>query len=156
MGVRATGVSLVITRNERMSRVVHDLAEEGRIVLTEASVAEIEESQTHRIAKGDFAYAHADLLNEYGLHHPYLPGPNRDEATLVDRSEVEHFHKELVIKTALQRQGRYRYLRWRSGTRELRRFLERYVRWFLVRILKIKSLTGKREEIASEALRDFR
>ena len=151
-----TGISLVITRNDRMTDLVADLAGEGRIVLTEVSVAEIEESQTHRIAMGDFAYAYAELLDEYGVHRPDLPGPNRASAELVDRAEVESFHQELRIKTALQRQGRYRYLRWRKATKELRRFLAKYLRWFAVRILRVKSLTGERDEIAAERLRDFR
>jgi hypothetical protein len=147
-----TGISLVITRNERMTTLI----ERERIVLTDVTVAEIEESQTHRIAMGDFAHAYADLLDEYGLHRPDLEGPNRPEARLVDRAEVEHFHRELRTKTALQRAGRYRYLRWRKGTKELRRFTERYVRWFLVRIVKIKSITGERKEIDSSAFDDFR
>lgn len=151
-----TGISLVIARNRRMSDVIHGLAERDRIVLTEASVAEIEESQTHRIAMGDFAYAYADLLDEYGVHRPDLPGPNREHATLVSREETVRFHDELRIKTKLQRERRYGYLRWRKATKEFRRFAEKYVRWFLVRILRLKSLTGEREEIPADAFRDFR
>ena len=117
---------------------------------------EIEESQTHRVAMGDFAYAYADYLDEIGLHRPDMVGPNRAEADLVDRAEVEEFHRELRVKTALQRQRRYQYLRVRKGTKELRRFLEKYVRWFLVRILRVKSLTGKREEVSRDQLTGFR
>jgi coenzyme F420-reducing hydrogenase beta subunit len=151
-----TGISLVICRNERMLGTVRGLAEADRIVLTDVTVDEIEMSQTHRIAMGDFAYAYADLLDEYGVHRPDLVGPNRDEARLVDRAEVEEFHRELRIKTALQRAGRYRYLRVRKATKELRRFAWKYVEWFLVRILRIKSLRGEREEVSSEALSEFR
>jgi hypothetical protein len=56
----------------------------------------------------------------------------------------------------LQAEGRYRYLRWRKATKELRRFLTRYLQWFLVRILRIKSLTGQRREVPREKLADFR
>lgn len=151
-----SGISLVIARTPAMTELVHDLAKADRLVVTDVTTDEIEESQTHRVAMGDFAYAYADYLDELGLHRPDMVGPNRDAATLVDRDEVEHFHSELGIKTALQRERRYKYLRFRKATKELRRFLERYVRWFLVRILRIKSLTGKREEISRSELSDFR
>lgn len=151
-----SGISLVISRTPEMTSLVRELTDAGRLVHTDVTTDEIEESQTHRVAMGDFAYAYAEYLDELGLHRPDMVGPNRAEANLVDRSEVEHFHRELRIKTALQRQGRYRYLRVRKATKELRKFLERYVRWFLVRILRIKSLTGKREEVASDKLADFR
>jgi coenzyme F420-reducing hydrogenase beta subunit len=155
VGTRS-GVSLVICRRPEMTALVHDLVESGRLVATEVTTAEIEESQTHRVAMGDFAYAYAEYLDELGLHRPDMTGPNREEARLVDRSEVTAFHSELRIKTALQRQGRYRYLRVRKATKELGRFLERYVRWFLVRILRIKSLKGEREEVPRSDLADFR
>lgn len=155
VGTRS-GISLVICRRPDMTELVHELAGTGRLVVTQVTTEEIEESQTHRVAMGDFAYAYADYLDEIGLHHPDMVGPNRVEADLVDRDEVETFHKELRIKTALQRQQRYRYLRTRKATKELRRFLERYVRWFLVRILRIKSLTGQREEVSRDQLSEFR
>lgn len=155
VGTRS-GVSLVICRKPEMTSLVHELADADRLVLTEVTTDEIEESQTHRVAMGDFAYAYADYLDEIGLHRPDMVGPNRAEADLVDRAEVEEFHRELRVKTALQRQRRYQYLRVRKGTKELRRFLEKYVRWFLVRILRVKSLTGKREEVSRDQLTGFR
>jgi coenzyme F420-reducing hydrogenase beta subunit len=151
-----TGISLVISRNAASDALLRDLAERGRLVLTDVSVAEIEESQTHRVAFGDFAYAYADYLREIGLHAPDMVGPNLPGARKSPRSEVEHFHAELQRKLALQQAGRYRFLRWRKATKELRRFLQRYVRWFLVRILRVKSLTGKRQELPREKLSVFR
>lgn len=151
-----TGISLVICREPRMLATVRDLAERDRIVVTDVTVAEIEESQTHRIAMGDFAYAYAELLDEYGLHRPDLVGPNREGARLVPREEVVEFHRELRTKVALQRAGRYRYLRLRKATKELGRFARRYLDWFLVRIVRIKSITGRREEIPASQLEDFR
>lgn len=155
VGTRS-GVSLVICRRPDMTKLVHRLVDEERLVVTEVGTEEIEESQTHRVAMGDFAYAYAEYLDDLGVHRPDMVGPNRAAAQLVDRAQVEEFHRELRIKTALQRQRRYRYLRLRKATKELRRFLERYTRWFLVRILRIKSLTGKREEVSREQLSSFR
>lgn len=105
---------------------------------------------------GDFAYAYAEYLDELGLHRPDMTGPNRSEARLAPRPEVAEFHRELRIKTVLQRQRRYRYLRVRKATKEVRSFLWRYLRWFLVRILRIKSLAGRRHEVPRSHLRDFR
>jgi coenzyme F420-reducing hydrogenase beta subunit len=151
-----TGISLVISRTAEANSLLRTLAEQGRIVLTDVSVAEIEESQSRRIAFGDFAYAYADYLREIGLHPPSMEGPNASSAQKVPRAEVEHFHGELQRKLELQHSGRYRYLRWRKATKELRRFLQRYVRWFLVRIVRIKSLTGRRQEVPREKLSGFR
>jgi coenzyme F420 hydrogenase subunit beta len=151
-----TGISLLIARRPETTELVRGLERAGRIVLTEVTTHEIEESQTHRIAMGDFAYAYAEYLDELGLHRPDMTGPNRPAANLSPRTEAAEFHRELRAKTALQRQRRYRYLRLRKATKELRRFVERYLNWFLVRIVRVKSLTGKRREVPRASLRDFR
>ena len=151
-----TGISLVISRTSAADRMLRDLASNGRIVLTEVSTEEIEESQSRRIAFGDFAYAYADYLRKIGRFVPDLHGPNRDSHQPVSESEVARFLRELDRKLELQRAQRYRLLRWRKGTRELGRFLQRYIRWFLVRIVRIKSLTGRRQEVARDKLEDFR
>jgi coenzyme F420-reducing hydrogenase beta subunit len=151
-----TGISLVIMRTAAGEQLLRHLAEEDRLVATEVTTAEIEESQTHRIAMGDFAYAYAEFLDELGLHRPDMVGPNRVETRPVSREEVASFHAELRTKTALQRARRYGYLRLRKGTKEFKRYSWRYLRWFGVRILKLKSLTGQREEVSSAQLRDFR
>ena len=83
-------------------------------------------------------------------------GPNRSRATLRPAKEVVHFHKELTRKLELQRAGRYRYLWIRKLTVELRRFAERYLGWFFVRVLKIKSLTGRRREVPKDQMSIFR
>lgn len=151
-----TGISLVINRRSEMDEHMRSLHREGRIALTEVSTAEIEESQTRRIAFGDFAYSYADYLEKKGIPHPRMTAPNRDVAEPVPWEDVERFHQELTTKMALQRQGRYRYLRWRKATKELRRFLWKYLRWFLVRVLRIKSLTGERQELSRDELDRFR
>ncbi len=151
-----TGISLVIARTAATDRLLRDLAASGRIVLTDVSTAEIEESQTHRATFGDFAYAYADYRRQIGRFTPDLHGPNFDAHEPVPASETAFFHRELERKLELQRAGRYRFLRWRKATKELRRFLGRYLRWFLVRILRIKSLTGKRHEVSRQQLADFR
>lgn len=151
-----TGISLVIMRTEAGQALLRDLHAAERLVATEVTTDEIEESQTHRIAMGDFAYAYADYLDELGLHRPDMDGPNKAETRPVSRDEVVSFHQELRIKTALQRARRYGYLRLRKGTKEFRKYSWRYLRWFGVRVLKVKSLTGQRDEVSADKLRDFR
>lgn len=151
-----SGISLLICRKPATRTAVDELIAAGRVVASEVTTEEIRESQTDRVIFGDFAYAYADYLDELGLHHPDMVGPNRERATLAPRREVEHFHKELVRKLELQRAGRYRFLKWRKATYELPRFLNRYWTWFTVRILKIKSLKGERQEVPKEKLSVFR
>lgn len=151
-----SGISLVIARTQAADGMLRALEADGRVVLTDVSTAEIEESQTHRVAFGDFAYAYADQLRKAGRFVPALRGPNYEGHEPVAARDVEQFQRELERKLELQRAGRYRYLRWRKGTKELPKFLQRYVRWFFVRILRVKSLTGQRHEIPSDRLSKFR
>jgi hypothetical protein len=55
----------------------------------------------------------------------------------------------------LMAQRRYRYMKWRKGTLELRGYIMRYVRWFVVRILRVKSLSGQRKEISRDRFSGF-
>jgi hypothetical protein len=50
---------------------------------------------------------------------------------------------------------RYRYMKLRKATLELRSYIMRYVRWFVVRILRVKSLSGQRKEIPRERFSGF-
>jgi coenzyme F420-reducing hydrogenase beta subunit len=151
-----TGISLLICRKTATSDLVRSLSERARVNVTEVTVEEITESQTHRVVFGDFAYAYADYRRELGLHTPEMIGPNYPEARKSSRGEVARFHRELERKLALQRAGRYRRLWWRKATLELRRFALRYLRWFFVRVLRVKSLFGKRQEISREQTGIFR
>lgn len=151
-----TGISLIICRKPQTRQMLDELANAGRVVASEVSTEEIRESQTDRVVFGNFAYAYADYLSELGLHHPDMVGPGRNRTELSPRNEVEHFHRELVRKLELQRQGRYQYLKWRKATLELPRFTKRYWTWFTVRILRVKSLKGERQEVPKEKLSAFR
>lgn len=151
-----TGVSLLVCRSEKAERAVAELRARDRVKVVEVSTAEILESQRRRVVFGDFAYAYAAYLDDLGVHHPDMVGPNRPEAQLVDRDAVAHFHKELQRKLALQWASRYRFLRVRKATVELPTHVSRYLDWFLVRVVRIKSLTGKRKEVPRAQLRDFR
>ncbi|MEJ7585302.1 MAG: Coenzyme F420 hydrogenase/dehydrogenase, beta subunit C-terminal domain, partial [Acidimicrobiales bacterium] len=151
-----TGVSLLVCRTEGTHVAVQELAAAERVKVAEVSTAEIMESQKRRVVFGDFAYAYAAYLDEIGVHHPDMVAPNRSAARLSERREAEKFHKELMRKLELQWAGRYRYLRIRKATVELPRHLARYLDWFAVRVLRIKSLTGKRKEVPRAQLRDFR
>lgn len=151
-----TGISLVICRTPESRGLVDHLEQQGRVVATEVTTEEIRESQTDRVVFGEFAYAYSEWLAELGAPVPVMIGPNRERANLRPRREVEHFHKELARKLELQWAGRYRFLWVRKLTVEFRKFAERYLRWFLVRVLKIKSLTGRRKELPREKLSIFR
>ena len=105
---------------------------------------------------GEFAYAYAEHLRRLGGHVPELHGPNEGHGALKPRRQVARFHRELVRKQALMAARRYRYMKQRKATLELRGYVMRYVRWFLVRIIRVKSLSGKRREIPRERLSRFR
>lgn len=151
-----TGISLLINRTEAADRTIRTLAEAGRLTFSEVTKAEIEESQTRRVLFGDFAYAYAEHLDALGRHRPDMVGPNRAVARLSDEREVASFRRELERKLELQWAGRYRYLWGRKATKELRRFVMRYVDWFLVRVVRIKSLLGRRHEVPKEKISKFR
>jgi coenzyme F420-reducing hydrogenase beta subunit len=151
-----TGVSLLICRTPGTDQAVRALARDGAVMLSEVSTAEIMESQKRRVVFGDFAYAYSAYLDEIGVHHPDMVGPNRPEARLAPRRDVARFHRELTRKLELQWARRYRYLRLRKATVELPRHLKKYLDWFFVRVLRVKSLTGQRREVPRDQLRDFR
>ncbi len=151
-----TGVSLITCRTTEAVETMNRLAADGRIVVAEVTTAEIEESQKRPVVFGDTAYAYAAYLDEIGVHHPDMVGPNRPAARLAPRKQVAAFHRELTRKMQLQREGRYRLLYWRKATVELHRHTARYLRWFGVRVLRLKSLTGKRQEVPKDLLRGFR
>lgn len=150
-----TGISLLICRSPETTATVRSMHADGRVRLLDASEEEIKESQTRRVVFGDFAYAYADHRRGLGLHTPEMAGGNKAVTRPAPEKEVAKFHRELERKLALQQQGRYQYLRFRKATVELRRYLWRYLRWFGVRVLKLKSLAGARKEISSSALSDF-
>jgi coenzyme F420-reducing hydrogenase beta subunit/polysaccharide pyruvyl transferase WcaK-like protein len=151
-----TGVSLVVCRTEKARGLLDALVTSGRVEASEVTTEEIRESQTDRVVFGGFAYSYAAYLDDLGRHRPDMVAPGRDRAALVPRREVQRFHSELLRKLELQRAGRYGTLRWRKATLELPRLLGRYWRWFVVRILRVKSLRGEREEVAREKLAGFR
>ena len=151
-----TGISLVICRRRGVEQHLHELQQQGRINLLEVGPDEVEESQTHRVAYGDFAYAYADYLRRIDRFVPDMVGPNRQRTKLVSDKDVRAFHKNTTTKIRLQRAQRYRTLWLRKLTVEFGPYAQRYLRWFGVRILRVKSVFGKRRELAREDLKDFR
>jgi coenzyme F420-reducing hydrogenase beta subunit/polysaccharide pyruvyl transferase WcaK-like protein len=151
-----TGVSLVICRTPGSRRLLDELADDGRVVVAEASTDEIRSSQTDRVIFGDFAYAYADHLERVGVHHPDMVGPNRERATLADPDEVERFHRQLVRKHELQRQRRYDALRRRKATVELPALAARYWRWFVGRILRRQDKVAEGRAVQRSDLGAFR
>lgn len=151
-----TGISLVICRTEFAEQSLQNLVDAGSCVSIQVTEDEIRESQTERVVFGEFAYAYAEFLRSLGLHTPTLNGPNKGFGELKPRRQVAKFHRELVRKQSLMAARRYRYMKWRKGTLELRGYIMRYVRWFMVRILRVKSLSGQRKEIPRERFSGFR
>ena len=151
-----TGISLVICRTPAARAALDSLSQAGRVVSVEVGTAEIEESQTRRVVYGDFAYAYQDYLSEQGRPHPVMTGPNRRATRPVSRQEVEEFDTELAIKRDMQARREYRQLWRRKLRREMPRLSKRYLDWFLVRVVRVKSLTGQRKEVPLEAMRRFR
>lgn len=151
-----TGISLIINRKPEMTALLRRLQSDERIVISDVSTEEIKESQKPRIAFGYFAYAYAEYRKRKGLHAPAMIGPNRPMAELVSDAEVEEFYSELVRKLELQWARRYRFLYWRKATKELPRLFHRYWEWFTVRILRIKSFKGERQELSRDQLSVFR
>lgn len=150
-----TGISLIICRTESADAAMLSMQNRGQIRMIPATVDDITESQKRRNAFGDFAYAYAMYLKENGWFCPDLEGPNKEMARLALPKSVEEFHETVIKKKKLQQQGRYWTLWLRKATVEFPRLFIRYFNWFLVRILKIKSLLGMRKEISRESMRDF-
>lgn len=150
-----TGISLVICRRPDTVEAIAALSTGGRIRCTPVGVDEITESQSRRIAMGDFSYAYADYLRAAGRHTPDMIGPNRATARLVPRCEVRRFDREFELKRRLQRERRYRRLLVRKATLEIGPFLGKYFRWFFVRVLRIKSVLGRRREVDRTRLAGF-
>jgi hypothetical protein len=150
-----TGISLVICRSEFAENAHARLVESGACVSIEVGEDEIRESQTERVVFGEFAYAYADFLRSIGVHTPVLNGPNKGFGTVKPRRMAAKFHRELVRKQALMAAQQYRYMKIRKGTLELRGYIMRYVRWFMVRILRVKSISGQRKEISRDRFSGF-
>lgn len=151
-----TGISLLVCRTALAEEVLGRLVASGSCVSVEVSEEEIRESQTDRVVFGEFAYAYAEHLRSLGGHVPDLHGPNHGHGAPKPRRQVAKFHRELVRKQALMANRRYRYMKVRKATLELRSYVMRYVRWFVVRILRVKSLSGQRREIPRDKLSAFR
>lgn len=150
-----TGISLVVCRTEFAEKTLASLVDAGQCVSIQVGEDEIRESQTDRVVFGEFAYAYAQFLQELGLHTPKLDGPNKGYGTLKPRRQVAKFHRELVRKQSLMASRRYKYMKLRKATLELRGYIMRYVRWFMVRILRVKSLSGQRKEIPRDRFEGF-
>jgi coenzyme F420-reducing hydrogenase beta subunit len=150
-----TGISLIVCRTEFAENSLKALVDSGNCVSIQVGEEEIRESQTDRVVFGEFAYAYAAFLREIGLHTPDLHGPNEGFGALKPRRQIKKFHRELVRKQALMAARRYQYMKVRKATLELRSYVMRYVRWFLVRILRVKSLSGQRKEIPRDRFSGF-
>jgi hypothetical protein len=146
----------VLCRTPFARECLEQLVRQDRVHCIEVTEQEVVESQTANVAFGNFSYAYAEFLKDSKEYCPDLAGPNRVAAKLWPRRKVARFHRETQTKLRLQRAARYRWLWWRKLLREFRPFAYRYLRWFFVRILRVKSLLGFRKEIPHSRLREFR
>lgn len=151
----STGISLVICRRPESTAMLKAMADKGAIRCTAVCEEEIVESQSRQIAFGDAAYAYGDYLRSRGGHSPEFVAPNRQKARLVSERRAARFYGQYLRKRMLQAQGRYRRLWWRKATVELGPLLGKYLRWFFVRVLKIKSLFSARKEISHDKISMF-
>jgi coenzyme F420 hydrogenase subunit beta len=150
-----TGISMLICRTAETTAMVRKLEKEGKIRCVDADVDDIVESQKRAHAFGDFAYGYAAYLKSIGEHCPEMEAPNYTAARPVSERKAAAFYRDVCRKRKWQYAGKYRYLLLRKGTVELPRFSWKYLRWFLVRVLKVKSLFGVRKEISHEELKEF-
>ena len=150
-----TGISLLIARTREVDGALQKMKEDGVIKLVPARKEDVVESQSRRVIYGDFSYAYADYVKSLSLFAPTLSGPNKAKTKPVSQSYLQKFHKGMTRKIQLQREGKYWTLFIRKYTRESGEFMMKYIKWFFVRVVKIKSLLGKRKEIPSDVMKIF-
>jgi coenzyme F420-reducing hydrogenase beta subunit len=151
-----TGISLIICRADWTRTLLESLSSKVRIKATRVTEEEITESQSRRVVFGDFAYAFQDYLRRRDLPHTKMTGPNRNQAVLATEQAVARFYAQIESKLAIQAKRSYRYLWWRKLAVELPALSQRYLNWFFNRLLRVRSLKGERQEVASEKIRMFR
>ncbi|MCK4982245.1 MAG: Coenzyme F420 hydrogenase/dehydrogenase, beta subunit C-terminal domain [Victivallaceae bacterium] len=150
-----TGISLVISRTTKSTEYLMQLETQEILTLIESSEDDVIESQTPRVVFGNYSYPFAELTRNSGRFAPQFSGPNGEATTPVSNKILEKFGQRIEIKRKMQKSGKYNKLLIYKYTHEFRPFLYRYIRWFFVRILKIKSITGSRKEISSEKVGKF-
>ena len=150
-----TGISLVISRTKKSTEYLKELETKNALILVNSSENDVIESQTPRVVFGNYSYPLADLVKASGHFAPQLSGPNKIKTNPVSNKELNKFSSRIERKRKMQMSGNYNKLLIYKYTREFKPFLYRYIRWFFVRILKIKSLTGSRKEISSEKIGRF-
>ena len=142
-----TGISIAIARTPRATAALRDMERNHQIVLHQVGEKELIESEGESLVYGEFAYAFADLLREEGLHAPELRGPNRGRGRQAPRSVVAAYLAELRVREELMAKGRYWAIWRRKLLREGHRIAMRYLKWFINRALKLKSLTGRDRDL---------
>lgn len=151
-----TGISLLISRNKAVTDDLLKMKNDEIISLLEANIKDVVESQTHRVVYGDFSYAYAGFLKQQGKYAPEFNGPNKNESKPLKANYLRKFQKNYTRKNRIQREGKYWVLFFRKYSYEIVPFVRKYLNWFGVRILRLKSIAGVREEISSDKFRNFR
>lgn len=151
-----TGISIVIARTREADKEINKMSEHQIINTLGVSTDEVIESQTHRVVFGDFSYPLAEFYKEQNKFAPRLYGPNRNSTIPVDKKTIIKFDQLLNHKIKLQRNNKFKRLLFEKFTKELKPFLMKYINWFLVRILRIKSIKGERKEIPANKMKIFR
>lgn len=150
-----TGISLVISRTKRASTIIEDMYENGDINLIEVSTEEILASQSKNIVTNSSALKRISYLKSINKFTPQFKLENDIFPNVqFDRSTVKEM-KKIFLKQELIFRNKFKRLYLRKLVIELPSLLNRYIKWFVKRILRFESLFGNRKEIKSNQYKDF-
>lgn len=150
-----TGISLIITRKSLSQKIVLQMKKNGLLRITPVTNAEIIESQKENVVHDNFSIPYREYIDSIGEYTPTFKKPLSKSFRPIEKKHLKKFHKILEKKIQLQRKNRYWTLFYIKYTKELHKFIMKYINWFLIRKIKIKSILGIRKEIPSEKLNNF-
>lgn len=129
------------------------MQQRGQIAVHQITDKELIESEGEALVYGEFAYPFSDLLRTQGMHTPILHGPNSGYGRILRAEKLAAFYLELSTRRTLMAQGRYPALFWRKLLREGHKMAQRYLRWFINRVLRLKVLTGQDRSLCRDELK---
>lgn len=148
-----TGISIAIARSDSGARAMCAMQQRGQIAVHQITDKELIESEGEALVYGEFAYPFSDLLRTQGMHTPILHGPNSGYGRILRAEKLAAFYLELSTRRTLMAQGRYPALFWRKLLREGHKMAQRYLRWFINRVLRLKVLTGQDRSLCRDELK---
>lgn len=150
-----TGISLVITRTKRATKIIEEMKKNGSINLLEVSKDEILASQSKEVVSNSSAIKRINYLNsiskftpKFKLDNDIFPNYEFDKKTSKEMQRV--FTKRKLIS-----QSKFKKLYYRKLLVEFFPLFKRYLIWFLKRVLRFESVFGKRKELKNDKLKIF-